>query len=191
MIEFDDSFEVPAAPDRVMQRLAGVPRVAQCVPGAGGEGRDEEGAWLGTMTAALGPKKLRFAGKVRCDFEMAARTGTITGGGNAGRGASITVRTVFDVREAPGSTAAAPRSVVAVHSKTDMQGVLASFAAAGGAVLAAQLMREFSAALTAQLSAEAQTRGPASAAMPLGTLLWRSLRSALRRLFGARGGKAA
>lgn len=234
MIEFDDSFEVPALPDRVMERLADVRRVAQCVPGASIDGQTDDGVWLGTMAAAFGPKKLRFSGKVRCEFDMAGRTGVIMGGGTAaGRGASISVRTEFDVREAPGATAAAPRSIVAVRSKTDMQGVLAPFAAAGGAVLAAQLMREFSDALTAQLAAEecapqgeavnlegsavgyAQNGAPVSArpivvdapaasadvapgrghtsappALSVGSLLWRSLWGALRRLLRQLAGKA-
>jgi len=213
VIEFNDSFEVPASPDRVMQRLADVPRVAQCVPGASIEGHDEDGHWLGTMAAAFGPKKLRFAGKVRCSFDLARRTGVITGGGTAaGRGASISVRTEFDVREAPG---VAGRSIVSVRSVADMQGVLAPFAAAGGAVLAAQLLSDFSAALTRQLSDESdpeasaassgqtdrtlpdedeKTREPSSAipepaTLSLGGLLRRSLWGALRRFIRQLAGR--
>jgi carbon monoxide dehydrogenase subunit G len=165
MIHFKDSFEVPATPDVVMQRFMDVEGIASCVPGASIEGRDPEGNYLGMVTVALGPKKVNFRGKIRCEFDAASQSGVLTGGGvAAGRGASVQVRTGFLIREAPGATASAPCSVVEVDSKVDLQGVLAQFAAAGGNIMAAQLLREFSSALTAQLAETAPAPGGTDAA---------------------------
>jgi uncharacterized protein len=203
VIEFDDHFDVPATPDRVMARFMDVPAVARCIPGVELQGLNEAGEHLGAMTVAFGPKRLRFEGKLRCEFDPVARTGLLTGGGMAaGRGAAVRVRTEFQVTPAPGTTQAAPASRVTIRSRTDLQGVLAAFAATGGTVLARQVMQEFAAALAAQLAQEAQPAGepsspggapvkaepvPAGAPVPLsaGALLWRTLVGWLQRL-GAR-----
>jgi carbon monoxide dehydrogenase subunit G len=195
MIEFDDQFEVPAAPDDVMARFMDVERVAECVPGVSLRGRDAEGNHLGTMTVAFGPKRIKFEGKLRCDFDAAQRTGLLTGGGMAaGRGAAVKVRTQFAVIPAPDATPSEPRSLVTISSRADLQGVLASFAATGGAVLARQVMQEFAAALTAQLSpAAAAAPGEAAAAtaqpapkpqaLSAGSLIWRTFTAWLRSWF--------
>lgn len=109
MIHFKDSFQVPATPDVVMQRFMDVDGIASCVPGASIEGRDPEGNYLGMVTVALGPKKVNFRGKIRCEFDAASQSGVLTGGGvAAGRGASVQVRTVFLIREAPARLRALP-----------------------------------------------------------------------------------
>ena len=151
-MEFNDSFEIPAAPDEVMRRFADVERVSRCVPGLSMEGRDEEGNYLGAMTVSFGPKRLKFQGRVKCDFDMQNHRGTLTGGGAAARAASIQVRTDFTVQPAPGSGPESPRSVVTIDSHADLQGVLAQFASTGGVALGKQLMREFAHNLTQELS---------------------------------------
>lgn len=211
MIEFDDQFEVPARPDVVMARFMDVERIAQCVPGVTLEGQDNEGNFLGTMTVAFGPKRLKFQGKLRCDFDATQRTGTLSGGGMAaGRGAAVRVKSQFWVLESPDASTAAPRSIVKISSRADLQGVLAQFAATGGAVLAKQVMQEFAAALTVQLTSSATTAPGAAAGdadagsepvpapptppiQPLSatSLLWRTFVAWLRRLVSTRRGPSA
>jgi len=198
MIHFKDSFQVPATPAVVMQRFMDVEGIASCVPGASIEGRDAEGNYLGMVTVALGPKKVNFRGKIRCEFDATAQSGVLTGGGvAAGRGASVQVRTGFLIRQATGASASAPCSIVEVDSKVDLQGVLAQFAAAGGNIMAAQLLREFSSALTAQLTETlpaqtgtepAQQSQPAPKAevkaLPVGKLLIMMTWNALKQCWG-------
>lgn len=207
MIEFDDQFEVPAAPDVVMARFMDVERVAQCVPGVTLEDKDDEGNYLGTMAVAFGPKRLKFQGKLRCDFDLAQRSGTLSGGGMAtGRGAAVRINSQFWVLESPTSSADAPRSVVKISSRADLQGVLAQFASTGGAVLAKQVMQDFATALTVQLgppAAPTNTTGEAkeaavqpsatAAAKPLSatSLVWRTFVAWVKRILPAGRGPTA
>ncbi|HEY0296815.1 MAG TPA: SRPBCC domain-containing protein [Bordetella sp.] len=169
-MEFQDSFEIPAPPSEVMRRFTDVERISLCVPGLTMTGRDDDdGGYLGVMTVAFGPKRLKFQGKVRCEFDLEHCKGTLTGGGAAaGRSASIQVRTGFSVEQAPGATAAAPRSVVRIVSHADLQGVLAQFAGTGGIALGRQLMRDFARNLTDELSKEV-VPAPDSAAARTGS----------------------
>lgn len=213
MIEFDDQFEVPASPDVIMASFMDIERIAQCVPGVTLEGQDSEGNFLGTMTVAFGPKRLKFQGKLRCDFDASRRTGTLSGGGMAaGRGAAVRVNSQFWVLESPGASVAAPRSIVKISSRADLQGVLAQFAATGGAVLAKQVMQEFAAALTVQLTSAATAAAgtadaaadndaasqpvqahPTTAVQPLSatSLLWRTFVGWIKRLVSTRRGPSA
>lgn len=139
MIAFDDQFEVQAAPDAVLRQFMNVEAVAQCVPGVTLDGRDEEGNYLGTMTVAFGPKRVKFQGRMKCEFDVAARTGVLSGGGAAaGRSAQVQMKTRFAI-----VPAADGRSRVEITSRTEMHGVLAQFASAAGAAVAKQIMEEF------------------------------------------------
>jgi carbon monoxide dehydrogenase subunit G len=154
VIQFQDSFEVALPPVQVMQRFADVERIAEYVPGVAMEGRDDEGNYLASMIVAFGPKRIKFHGKLRCQFDFASHSGVITGGGSAGRSASVAVRTDFTVREAPFAKDGMQASIVEIRSTADLQGTLAQFAMAGGASLAKQLMLDFSQSLAAQLATE-------------------------------------
>jgi len=165
MIQFDDQFEVAAAAATVMSRFTDVERIAECVPGVTMQGRDSEGNYLGTMTVSFGPKRIKFQGKVRCEFDMAQNTGILVGGGIAGgRAATVQVRTEFSVRDLPGSGPANARSVVEISATADLKGVLAPFAASGGALMAKPLMQDFAAALAAQLANDGGAGAQASIA---------------------------
>jgi carbon monoxide dehydrogenase subunit G len=82
-MQFEGAFLVPGRPDDVIVKFTDVERMARCMPGASIEGRDEEGNYLGVMTVAFGPKKIKFRGKVNCQFDIAARSGTLRGRGAA------------------------------------------------------------------------------------------------------------
>ncbi|QHE83442.1 SRPBCC domain-containing protein [Hydrogenophaga sp. BPS33] len=191
MIVFDDQFEVPADPDAVMQRFMDVNAIAACVPGVSLQGQDEQGHYLGTMTVAFGPKRLKFQGRMQCEFDAAARTGVLSGGGAAaGRSAQVQMNTRFAV-----VPVSAGRSRVEIASRTEMHGVLAQFATAGGAAVAKALMEEFANNLSQTLSASATTAAasaepgaqpappqapPRAAELSASRMLWRVLLSRLR-----------
>lgn len=189
MIVFNDQFEVPADPDAVMQRFMDVNAIAGCVPGVTLDGQDEQGNYLGTMTVAFGPKRLKFQGRMKCEFDAAARTGVLSGGGAAaGRSAQVQMNTRFSV-----VPAGVGRSRVEIASRTDMHGVLAQFATAGGAAVAKQLMDEFANNLSQALATPAPTQNvapgeqpaapqamPRAAELSAGRLLWRMFLARLR-----------
>lgn len=193
MIVFNDQFEVPADPDAVMQRFMDVDAIAGCVPGVTLDGQDEQGNYLGTMTVAFGPKRLKFQGRMKCAFDAAARTGVLSGGGAAaGRSAQVQMNTRFSV-----VPAGVGRSRVEIASRTEMHGVLAQFATAGGAAVAKQLMEEFANNLSQALAASATSASagpgaeggahaapakapPRAAELSAGRLLWRMFAARLR-----------
>jgi len=200
MIEIREEFKVPASPDKVMQRFMNVDEVASCVPGVTLTGRTTEGEYMGTMAVAFGPKRLKFDGKLQCEFDAEQRTGVLTGGGMAGRGAAVKMRTEFAVIDS--SNGGDPESTVRVQSRAELGGVLAQFATTGGAILAKQVMNDFGACLAARLAEDAPAqsieegrkwavdhRAPAFPRPPAGqlsafSLVWRTLVSSLRGLFG-------
>jgi hypothetical protein len=107
------------------------------------------------MTVAFGPKKIKFRGKVNCQFDMANRSGLLRGRGAADlRAARIEVCTSFSVAPDPESADDAPMSVVSLNSEADLQGVLADFARTGGAALANVIMEDFAKRLAAEFSEE-------------------------------------
>lgn len=196
MIVFNDQFEVPADPDAVMQRFMDVNAIAGCVPGVALDGQDEQGNYLGTMTVAFGPKRLKFQGRMKCEFDAAARTGVLSGGGAAaGRSAQVQMNTRFSVLPA-----GLGRSRVEIDSRTEMHGVLAQFATAGGAAVAKTLMEEFAHNLSQSLAASAggmaagaepgvepgaratpsQAAPPRAAELSASRLLWRMFTARLR-----------
>lgn len=190
MIVFDDQFEVRAEPDAVMRRFMDVESIARCVPGVSLDGQDEHGNYLGTMTVAFGPKRVKFQGRMKCEFDAAARTGLLSGGGAAaGRSASVQMNSRFSV-VAMGEG----RSRVEIASRTEMHGVLAQFATAGGAAVAKQLMEEFANCLSQTLAtpmASSASAEPGTAPTPLqalpraaelsaGRMLWRMFLARLR-----------
>lgn len=193
MIEFDDQFGVPAPADEVMRRLADVEAVSRCVPGATLQSKDADGFHEGTMAVRFGPKTVRFKGRLRCEFDLAQRAGVLSGGGSTSGGTtSIKVRTEFRVHPAPDDPGS---SIVAVSSRSDVQGALAQFAAAGGALIARPILEEFAVRLAAQLESEGGrascTEGAAGSSAPEQTaaaplsgagLLGRAIAGSWRRL---------
>jgi carbon monoxide dehydrogenase subunit G len=178
-MQFEGAFKVPGRPDDVMARFTDVERMAGCMPGASIEGRDEEGNYLGAMTVAFGPKKIKFRGKVACDFDLAARSGTLRGRGAADlRAARIEVRTTFSVADDPEAPAEAPMSIVTLQSDADLQGVLADFAKTGGAALANVIMEDFARRLAAEFS-EPGTGAAAGNSISAHKLVWRAIKSKL------------
>ena len=82
-MQFEGAFRVPGRPEDVIVRFTDVERMARCMPGASIEGRDDEGNYLGAMTVAFGPKRIKFRGKMSCQFDIPGLRGTLRGRGAA------------------------------------------------------------------------------------------------------------
>jgi carbon monoxide dehydrogenase subunit G len=141
-VEFEGEFRVPGRPEEVILRFADVERMARCMPGAVIDGRDEEGAWLGGMVVAFGPKRIKFKGKLTAETDPVTLSGSVQGRGAADlRAARVAVRIGYTVRADPEAPDA---SIVALKSAAELTGVLADFARTGGVPFATALMEEFS-----------------------------------------------
>lgn len=196
-MHFEGEFRVPGEPDDVMRRFADVPRMARCMPGAVLEPQAEDGSWPGAMVVSFGPKKINFKGRVTCEFDQEARTGTLQGRGTADmRAARIGVKLSFALHADP--AAADPTTVVRIVSDAQLGGVLADFARTGGVPVANAIMADFarraadefardapvadgSAAAPADRAGSSQTMQPA---VPLhaGSLLWTIIAAQFARL---------
>jgi uncharacterized protein len=176
-MHFEGEFRVPGNAEEVMHRFADVPRMASCMPGAVLEPQTEDGAWPGAMVVAFGPKKINFRGRVTCEFDFAAMTGSLHGRGTADmRSARIGVKVAFALQNDP--TATTPTTVVAVKSDAELGGVLADFARTGGVAVANVIMQDFARRAAEEFSHDApaqQQAAPQHAApAPLSAhrLLW-------------------
>jgi len=176
---FEGAFRVPGRPADVIVKFTDVERMARCMPGASIEGRDAEGNYVGAMTVAFGPKRIKFRGKVNCQFDIPGRSGTLRGRGAADlRAARIEVRTAFTVSADPEAEESAPFSIVALTSEADLQGVLADFAKTGGAALANIIMEDFAKRLAVEFS-EAGSNVQAPAAISAHKVVWRAIKAKL------------
>lgn len=144
-MEWEGEFKVPGKPDDVIIRFADVERMARCVPGAALEGRGEDGSYLGSITVAFGPKRIVFHGKATAENDPATLQGALTGQGAADmRAARFKVRVTYKVRADADAPTDAPRTIVALRSEADLQGVIADFARTGGNAVAKVFMEDFS-----------------------------------------------
>src|ERR1700716_965604 len=98
-MHFEGEFRVPGKAEDVIRRFADVPRMARCMPGAVLEPQTEDGAWPGAMVVAFGPKKINFKGRVTCEFDSGAKTGSFLARGKADlRGARTGLKMSFAPR---------------------------------------------------------------------------------------------
>src|ERR1700691_491937 len=162
-MHFEGEFRVPGKAEDVIRRFADVPRMARCMPGAVLEAQTDDGAWPGAMVVAFGPKKINFKGRVTCEFDLAAKTGTLHGRGSADmRAARIGVKVAFALRDDP--AIATPTTIVRVTSDAELGGVLADFARTGGVAVANVVMRDFARRAAAEFANDAPSQGVAATA---------------------------
>lgn len=178
-IRFDGEFPVPGTPQELMQRFTEVERMAGCMPGAAITGREDDGGYTGEMIVSFGPKKIRFKGKVYCDFDMEGCSGVLRSYGAADlRAARIEMTTGFTVRTVPDADPGQPVSLVALTCEAELGGVLADFARTGGNAVAEVLMRDFSHRLADELSRGGQDEVRQGAgSVSAGRLLWEVARN--------------
>jgi carbon monoxide dehydrogenase subunit G len=188
-MRLENSFFVPAPPERAWELLLDVPRVIPCMPGAELTEVVDERTWKAMMKVKLGPISLAFA----TDVTLAERDD-----------AARRVKLVADAREQRGrgggratieSSLAARDGGTEVDIVTDMAltGAVAQYGRGIVQDVSAQLVKQFAQCLEAQLDPAETAAGdeppaaPAEAKPVSGLSLGlRALLARLGRLFGRR-----
>lgn len=150
MPKLEQAFTVARPPLQVWAALRDAEAVVACLPGASLEGPPgEDGAIKGALKVKLGPIAASFGGQGKVQYDDAAMTGTLEGGGaDRGSGSRAKGTARFAATEAaPGSTR------VAVEVDYALSGTLAQFAR-GGIVedIARRMVEAFAANLEARLA---------------------------------------
>jgi carbon monoxide dehydrogenase subunit G len=186
-MHFEGEFRVPGKAEDVIHRFADVPRMARCMPGAVLEPQAEDGSWPGAMVVTFGPKKINFKGRVTCEFDFAAKTGSLHGRGTADtRAARIGVKVAFALRD--DRDAKTPATIVAITSDAELGGVLADFARTGGVAVANVMMQDFARRAAEEFASDtpavqqSATQHPAPAPLSAHRLLWQVIRMKLAQL---------
>jgi uncharacterized protein len=186
-MHFEGEFRVPGNAEEVIHRFADVPRMTRCMPGAVLEPQAEDGSWPGAMVVAFGPKKINFKGRVTCEFDFAAKTGSLHGRGTAAmRAARIGVKVAFALRDDP--AAATPTTIVSIASDAELGGVLADFARTGGVAVANVIMQDFARRAAEEFAADAPapqqaaSQAPPPAPLSAHRVLWQVIRMKLAQL---------
>ena len=148
-MEFDNTFEVPLPPDQAWSLLMDVERIAPCMPGAKLTEVVDDKTYKGNIAVRLGPVALTFAGTVMFEaLDHANRMARVRAQGTdaKGRGGAHAVSTF---RLEP----AADGSRVLVHTDLSLSGSVAQYGRGVGMIqaTAGQLMKQFAAALRAQV----------------------------------------
>jgi carbon monoxide dehydrogenase subunit G len=186
-------FEVPATPERVWSYLVTPELVANCLPGAAllsssPDGRSHEG----TVTVKLGALGVSYSGTA--DFEEiddAARQLRVRAKGREKTGAGTAEMTMT----ARVASAEAGGSEVSLDASASVSGKIVTLGRGMIEVVSEQVLSDFAECLSARLveggrgsggSPAEGDEGPATTATPANALsiLWRSLRSWLRRVLG-------
>jgi uncharacterized protein len=172
MMEFDGHFSLPRPITEVVALFADVERVSAFMPGAHVEGRDENGWYLGSMVLSFGPKRITLRGKVNCIIDCEKMVGSIEGRAAADlRAARVSGRLEYTLSE--DRSGSRPGTIVHLTVKSDLQGVLAQFAKAGGIPVLNALMKEFARRLAGaeQLADASQTPVSLSAVKFTGSII--------------------
>jgi carbon monoxide dehydrogenase subunit G len=150
-MRLENSFEVPASPERAWALLLDVPRVVPCMPGAALTETVDESHWKATMDVKLGPMSMTFAADVdRREVDEGAKRVVL--GVKArelkGRGgATATIES--SLTEAGGVTS------VGVVTDLRLSGAAAQFGGSVVKTVAGQLTARFADCLQQQLRDEA------------------------------------
>ncbi|HET8606895.1 MAG TPA: SRPBCC family protein [Gaiellaceae bacterium] len=175
-MRLENSFEVPASPERAWALLLDVPRVVPCMPGAELTETVDDAHWKAQVQVKFGPVALTFAADVsREAVDEAARSITLVTKARETKGRGAAGATI-ESSLAP----AAEGTRVTVVTDLQLSGAAAQF---GGPVVkdvAAQMTRQFADCLQGQLGEEP---APAQSTRPISglSLLLRSLAARFRR----------
>ena len=159
-MRLEQSFEVDAPLERVWGALLDIERVAPCLPGAGVEGRNEDGSYRGTFNVKVGPTTASYAGKLAFEnVDEAGHTATIQANGTDRRGQGGARATIVSALYEEGE-----RTRVQVDTDYQITGRLARFGR-GGMIedIAERLLRQFAENLQTLLQGDP---GPGSGPQP-------------------------
>lgn len=149
-MEFDNSFDVPLAPEQAWSVLMDIPRIAPCMPGAELTEVVDPQHFKGKISVRLGPVALAFAGRVEIDsIDEAGRRARIKAQGSdaKGRGAANATATFHIDPSAEGSR-------VMIHTDLMLSGAVAQYGRGVGMIqtTAAQIIGQFAGNLRTQLA---------------------------------------
>ena len=187
-MRLENSFEVPAPPERAWALLNDVPRIVPCMPGAELTEVVGEDAWKATLHVKLGPIALQFATDVtREEADAAARRVVLAAKAREVRGRGGAQATIeSSLREVDGTTN------VEIVTELNLQGAVAQYGRGLVPEIAAQLTKQFADNVAALLdqehdSPESAERAAPPPPVPVGGLglgvraLWARLVRLLRR----------
>jgi uncharacterized protein len=190
-MRLENSFEVPAPPERAWELLLDVPRVVPCMPGAELTETVDDSNWKANVGVKLGPVSLKFATDVnRKEVDEAARRVTLSANGREMRGRGAARATVeSSLAPANGGTR------VDIVTDLSLSGPAAQYGRGMVADVSSQLIGRFAECLKAQLEAppEEAKAAVAEAGRPVSGLrlgiaaFFRSVGRFFRRLVGRSG----
>lgn len=160
-MEFDNSFDVPLAPQEAWNVLMDIPRIARCMPGAELTEAVDAQNFRGKISVRLGPVALAFAGRVQLeDLDEASHSARVKAQGNDAKGrgaANATAR--FHIEPAGDG------SRVMIHTDLTLSGAVAQYGRGVGIIqgTAAQIISQFAANLRKQLAEQPPPQQAAAA----------------------------
>jgi carbon monoxide dehydrogenase subunit G len=184
-MKISSSFTVARPRDKVWALFQDVPRVATCIPGTHITEDLGAGKYKGRVEVKLGPITAAFEGDAEHLADAAQWSGTIIGNGrDRGAGSRAKFTTTYRLSDTGAGTA------VAVESDISLAGAVAQFGRTGlMEEVTTRMLQLFAANLETQIIDEVEAQAPspaatAAATTDLGGVLWASLWSWLRSLFG-------
>jgi carbon monoxide dehydrogenase subunit G len=164
-MEFDNSFDVPLAPELAWAMLMDMPRIAPCMPGAELSEVVDPQNFKGKISVRLGPVALAFAGRVVFDsIDAINHTARVTAQGSdaKGRGAANASATFRIEPSGAGSK-------VLIHTDLMLSGAVAQYGRGAGMIqaTAAQIIDQFAANLRAQLAQQPPATAVRTQTIPL------------------------
>jgi carbon monoxide dehydrogenase subunit G len=139
-MKLEQSFEVDAPLEQVWSVLLDIERVTPCLPGAGVEGRNEDGSYAGAFNVKIGPTAASYSGKLAFEnVDEATHTAVMQANGTDRRGQGGARATITSTLHADGQ-----RTRVQVNTDYQITGRLARFGR-GGMIedIGERLLREF------------------------------------------------
>jgi uncharacterized protein len=155
-IELDNSFTVPAPPEKAWEVLLDVERIAPCMPGASVSSISDDGNEIeGQVKVKLGPLSLTYKGTAKfTEKDQDNRTIAIEATGKETRGAgtaSANVQATLKAGDTDGST------LVSIHTSLNVTGRPAQFGRSLLPEVSGKLIAQFASNLEALITSDTAT----------------------------------
>ena len=149
-MRLENTFEVPAPPERAWELLMDVPRVIPCMPGAALTETVDDATWKATIAVKLGPMSFQFAADVKrgeTDRDAGAARLDVVAREQRGRGSGQAVIT-SSLEPTGGGTR------VTIVTDLTMAGAVAQYGRGLVQPVSAQMIDSFAACLRESIMAE-------------------------------------